>query len=902
MKFVSLYLKNYIGIYNGMGLFEITIDFNKCRNRILIIRGDNGSGKSTLINAMNVFPDSNDSFIPNKCAIKEIILNTNNIFYKLRFIHDVKQNGDRETTKAYISKSVNDTPAELNPNGNVSSFKDILYEELSLDPNFISLSQLSNDDRGLADKRPAERKRFVNSIINSLDVYNDIYKSLSKKASSYKNMIDNVIGKLGAIGNIDSLNSNIVAIESKLSSLRSKRDDLISDLAKYKAQIELLDPGGVIQLEKNTLYSKSLEITSSINKIKNIIKKLIHIDNIESIDISKELDIIKDKIEKLRISNQIDRVSMEELINSKERESLELSRKTHQLEELNDGKNYEEIKSQRDLNKSQLEEIESVFKNKVGIRDILSITKDEYTLAINTINELNEQINLFKSEYDFDVISQIVSLFSSNILETYDNTNLNNTINEDINRLNYLNEEKINILAKMDLLDQLKLRPETCVDNECKFIKDALSFSNTKPTERLTKINEEIECLNQSIKSNKIILEKQENFNNAINRFYSIIRQVDKNGGILSKIPNGEIFRDKISFINGLLNGYSFEYKKDIQELINISNLFDIYEQTLKSYNVLNESIKEYNNKFIIIDSINKDIQSINECLNELYKKIEPIKDNVLNREKEIENLKVIESSYLAAKDQFTILYNLTAELSDINNKILENDNKMITINNCLSSISSLQEQINSINTNIAQLTIDRDKISHSIQLVNDYIKEKAELEENYKYIETIRYYSSPTTGIQLIFMQLYMGKVIDLANQLLKLLFGGEYVIQPFIINDSEFRIPCLGSGYLNDDISSMSSSQVSMISMILSFSLLYNSSTSYNIIKLDEIDGPLDYNNRVYFIDVLNKIMDIMGTEQCIIISHNSELQVDDADIILLKHDMNNNDYGRGNIIWKY
>ena len=148
--------------------------------------------------------------------------------------------------------------------------------------------------------------------------------------------------------------------------------------------------------------------------------------------------------------------------------------------------------------------------------------------------------------------------------------------------------------------------------------------------------------------------------------------------------------------------------------------------------------------------------------------------------------------------------------------------------------------------------------------------------------------------------MELYMGNIISLANELLRQLFGGQFVIQPFVINESEFRIPCLGNGYMNDDISSMSSSQIGMISMILSFALLYHSSTKYNIIKLDEIDGPLDQNNRLFFSDVLNNIMDIMGTEQCIMISHNSELQVDNADVILLKHDFNNTEYRRGNIIW--
>ena len=209
---------------------------------------------------------------------------------------------------------------------------------------------------------------------------------------------------------------------------------------------------------------------------------------------------------------------------------------------------------------------------------------------------------------------------------------------------------------------------------------------------------------------------------------------------------------------------------------------------------------------------------------------------------------------------------------------------------------------INQISYTLDPLMKERDKLLHSVELIKDYQKDLAELQSNYDFIEKLKYYSSPTTGIQLVFMDLYMGKIIALANDLLKFLFNGKFEIQPFVINDSEFRIPCLGDGYLNDDISSMSSSQISMISMILSFALLHHSSTKYNIIKLDEIDGPLDYNNRLYFMDVLNNIMNIMNTEQCIMISHNSELQVGNSEVILLRHDERNMDYQRGNVIWSY
>ena len=200
MKFMYLELDNYIGIYNGMGLTNIKIDMSKCMYRTLIIRGENGSGKSTIFKAMSVFPDSNDAFIPGQAATKKVVILDHDVLYSIIFYHGVKMNGDRDTTKAYISKTVNGQVYDLNTNGNVSSFKDIISDELNLDPNFLALSQLSSDDKGLANKRPAERKKFVGSIIDSLEVYNAIYKSISKKSSNLKAVINRSSKRIKLIG------------------------------------------------------------------------------------------------------------------------------------------------------------------------------------------------------------------------------------------------------------------------------------------------------------------------------------------------------------------------------------------------------------------------------------------------------------------------------------------------------------------------------------------------------------------------------------------------------------------------------------------------------------------------------------------------------------------------------
>ena len=68
----------------------------------------------------------------------------------------------------------------------------------------------------------------------------------------------------------------------------------------------------------------------------------------------------------------------------------------------------------------------------------------------------------------------------------------------------------------------------------------------------------------------------------------------------------------------------------------------------------------------------------------------------------------------------------------------------------------------------------------------------------------------------------------------------------------------------------------------------------------SLDEIDGGLDTVNRGLFINLLDKLMNMLRCEQCFIVSHNDELNTTAADLILLKN--NSNQVYQGNIIWKY
>ena len=213
--------------------------------------------------------------------------------------------------------------------------------------------------------------------------------------------------------------------------------------------------------------------------------------------------------------------------------------------------------------------------------------------------------------------------------------------------------------------------------------------------------------------------------------------------------------------------------------------------------------------------------------------------------------------------------------------------NNIKAIEEYVNGINEINSRLSAIESDMKPISAEKEQLRFSLKQLEEYKSELSLYTEKYNTVEIIKKYSSPTKGgIQTLFMQLYMGKTISMTNELLATLFDGRMELEPYIINDTEFRIPCINkeSNVYHDDISSCSSAERAMISMMIGFSLLYHSSTMYNILRMDEIDGALDQDNRSSFIGLLNSFMNKFGIEQCIMISHSSEINMGEADVIQL------------------
>lgn len=899
MKITYIRLVGYIGIYNGLGLNEIAIDFTKSKYKKIVIRGANGSGKSTLIKALNVLPDNNSSLIPTMECRKEISVLNNGILYNIQIIHPLNSKGERTTSKGYIQKSSQNGMEELNPNGNISNYKDIIYSELNLDPNFVALSQLGSENKGLASLRPAERKKFVNSIIGNISAYNDMNKTFTKKSSIYKSMRNSILSKIDNLGNRDKLQLALDNANIKINKLTQEKESLLSEVSSEKAKINLLDKDGTIRDKSNIIADQVKEINLKLNDANRNLstcKLDIAKENIDSfykslIDRKLELDtdikINQSKVEGLLLAREEDAKQLQDMNGKLKALQGDNLTKSNLLSLINQCNN--NIASYKDII------------NSMKIRDLNNISKDEYIIALDTLHEIQEIISNLRINYTYDAISH--SILEIQGKEYIDEIALSKEIDSVETTIDELKEKIYFYNAKIDVLSTLNNRPNECKNDTCAFISEAINIQKQYPNiyDDLKQAELSMNEYNNKLielKNTKVL--KQE-INKCSRDINTVIRNIDRNCSIIRKLIIDERFLNSDRILELVENPNVFDEVNVIYSYIDKTNVIDLYKSETEKLKYYNQQLEIVDEKESIANNIVDQINYIQDKLNTTSLDIKSLNDSILDCKKNLSDIKTIILEVEFLKNLYDTVDELTNKKNELLNEFRIIQESMLEIKQSIDKIATLNNKLTNITQELNPLISHRDKLNHSIKLHDEYMIELDDYNKKYEVIETLKKFSSPTSGIQTIFINLYMNKTLSLANQLLQLMFNGKYVLCQFVINDHEFRLPCVGSGLINDDISSMSLSERCMIGMIISFAILQQASTDYNILILDEIDGGLDSENRIMFLTVLEEIINMLNVEQCFIISHNDEINLNDCDIIQLK---NNNQYNNigGNIIYNY
>ena len=888
MRLLRLRLKNYIGIFNGMGLEDIEIDFSKCTHRILIIKGDNGTGKSTIFKALTPLSDSSINFIEEKTAIKEIsyMMNDNTIV-NIKY-ESVFKDKTRKPTKCYMSKITQDgTVTNINPTNNITTAKEIIYDLFGLDDNFIVLSQLSANKKGLGGLKPSERKRYVNNIVSSLSAYSEMNKLMTTKSSVLKSILASISTKLSQIGNIELVKSNIVKNEEALSSLKQKEESLVYKIASLNNKISEIDTTG-----------NYLDTYKDLSFRKTILEKEMK-DLPETKEYSEDSLIINEKEfskyeAREEFLKQIIKDSFDKELSIKD----EIDENTTKLESLYDNNILSDVKDKINSTKLELSKYE---KFTYLIDDYINITDQDYELSNNAIDKFNSNIDILISSYNKPIIEDCLKY--ENKPKT--NINFDSVIRGLESSLQEQQETKNIVLELKRSSDSFKNIPNDCNHKEnCPFIKEVVeSHKRLNDYPSLDSIISNIDSTNSKLEEVKTNYEKETTKTICSNEIKSIIDHIESIVPIINKFPNTTI--QKKDIIHCIREGLYLPV--DLSNYIENKNIITIISSLRENLKNLEETKSKIEGSSKESISLRSTLERLNLELDEVIKNkksnVQEL-DDIVNKKNEINT--ILNSIHIAKinKEKYE---KFSKEYEEVCRSIKEMDKNAESLQTLKEEFRLRSSELNVLrNDDLLNIKRSIEKDKYQLVLYDQYKKDYNEYMSKFNELQMLKKYTS-IHGIQTVYMSVFMNSILQETNNLLRYLFGGRFALQPFIINESEFNIPCSDTeGRVREDISLMSDSQLSMISMLISFVLLKKSSDNYNIIKLDEVDDNLDNINRIQFSILIEHIMSGLGFDQCLIISHNNELDLSNTDIVVLKlesQEMIDSLYNSGgNIIFSY
>lgn len=859
MRITRLYLKNFIHIYSGMHKRVVELNLKDIDKKINIFIGKMGSGKTAILGHLQPFSsygtldsrNQEDLILAEEDGLKEIEYEINDHYYKIQHKYTWNKSSKTHSVKSYIQRD----GIELNENGNVRSFKEIIKLEFGIEQNFLRLLRLGPNVSNLINMKSTERKSFIASLLEDADVYTTLFQKINEDYRGINSILSVMSNKLNSLSADKESEMKI-----ELSQLTDVVSKLQEDIQKDREEISRLI--GINQsISSNKSIDELLEIIKKTNEMKD--------------HLLQEMNLIHEKLDKTPLEN------IEDL-------SIQYGKISAILVNLEES--IISITSKYDSMESDRNKIRDYLLLQKSNTQIQSL-ETQLQIAYQKYKEAEEGINNFQCKYSYEYLGSLqtsIESFQFAIEELCANSEKvihklyysDNTLGKWANRqLNILRGRQVNLKKLLNNIQfsieyecPLPLyRPPMCPTDNCPFI---ISHPQIIKEKNSHKCNQKIMDLKHEIDSLEIEISECEDCIYQIPKMDFIKKLWEKISIPLKNI--GALNENKLITILTNLNSRCHWYSPDIlQSTIEKLKMQDSYESLKSNYFILKNELIELKasiGKYHDEDLEMKDSE-LSKLMNEL-KELQIKKETTMKEKERIEELLEIlrdsenlKERYKKLSDEYNSQLTQIDDLTHIINRMQVN----------LSMITDLQKSIqeNSIIYNqkmsrLNQLNTIMQDIKSTTESYNEYLEER-------NILKTLLDAVSSKEGIPVIMVKLFLDECKSIVNDLIADIFDDDLEILDFDLREdtNEFKIPYLINGVAVEDISSASQGQTSVISIALSFALCRKAMFDYNIMLLDEIDNSIHKRDREKFIAILSKQMNSVHSEQIFLITHNDIFQ---------------------------
>ena len=855
MKIKLLELTNFAAIYVGLRRERLRLDFSKFTNIITIIVGEMGSGKTTILSQLHPWSSigtlderNSDQLIRSeKDGVKHIVFEDGND--TIDILHKYTWTKDHHSVKSFFKFN----GEEMNPNGNNSSFKDLVTKMMGVDQSYLRITRLGPNVSNLIDMPWNQRKSYVASIIENVDIYTNILVEI-------RNMIKNCDAELTVLTKqvMGVTDEDLINMKAQAAILNDTIDDQSKKILNMYADIQQLmsDNTGILSRYNSDITGARTKLVNKIEKNKSsavdLSSRIAELDN--------GLDINKVMMDIGGYSANIDTLKRNRSMLEEQYTELQMQIEQLETKKMNSAdnkymedliKNYEDLVRKVDFYNEQLANYKPIL-SPAEINNILS-----------DIRTLDESIYTTKT-YNHTIISNIIK--SSNDPVSYAKAQTGKLQDKIIHL-----KRQIANLRFIDSYNVTSELPEITVPAclECPYYKthpNVVKKTNDDKTEaKIKQLQSEIEECNYKI----TLLEDYSVVSSKIDQckklFYQLKPQVQKLNALKMQDMNmillsaNPIWYDYDAIIKEMELSVNYNDRSVIQsKLIDLKAEIDKY----KNLNV-DDTIKQLQEKNNLLEDTKA---AILECDTEITK----CNDEMVHLNKLIDDYAIIDSLRKELEIVNKLIEDNTNLLSDLESDIIKYDKNQIDLHDLHIRFDDLQRVYEDNKSTYEKSMNLIDTIERSKSQIND-LQEK-------KYIyELIKDASSPQSGIPLLYVQLFLNDCISITNQLISMVLDESVEIMGLDLSKPDMKIPYRKNGQIMEDVKSASQGERAAISLALSFAFMHKclamnkGDYNYNILLLDEIDAPFDSNARDKCIQILAQQIKVNNVEQVFFITHN-------------------------------